>query len=197
MGNGCGAGRCALAPRSGSALRVTRARLLVATLGLVACLLASWWLRKWQRWLNWLATGADWVPVVLVTTVIALLCILTYRVRRNRSSATVRVTIVIGLTAISLVLGFTSYWKGTNGDHPTFVTPLLWTVSLMKGGIGDVGLPSGGLKNTQLCPEPMPVAGRTVTPARNASRRRPDTRRCGEGCPPASCATARRLHHAA
>src|SRR5258707_2988408 len=71
-----------LTPTSGPALRVTRALLLVATVGLIACLavLAAKWQQKWPGWVEWLGAGGDWVPVVLVNPVIALLCILTYRV---------------------------------------------------------------------------------------------------------------------
>jgi hypothetical protein len=149
-----------LTPTSGPALRVTRALLLVATVGLIACLavLAAKRQQKWPGWFEWLGEGGDWVPVVLVTAVIALLCILTYRVRRNRSSVAVPVMIVVGLTATSFVLGFSSYWRCTNEDHPQFIAPLLWTISLIKGGIGDVNLQSAGLKNAQLCPAPTPTA---------------------------------------
>src|ERR1700691_2738639 len=119
-----------LAAISGPALRVTQALLLAVTVGLIFCL----WLggaqyeRKWWRWrwLDWLGDGGDQVPVVLVTAVIALLCILTYWLRRNRSSAAVPVMIVVGLTATSLVLGLSSYWRCINANHPTFIAPLLW-----------------------------------------------------------------------
>ena len=66
--------------------------------------------------------------------------------------------IVVGLTATSLVLGFSSYWRCINANNPTFIAPLLWTVSLVKGGLGDVSLLSGELKNGKLCPEPTPTA---------------------------------------
>jgi hypothetical protein len=150
------------APISGPALRIAHTLLLVVAVGLIACLasLATHRERTWPRWvprqLQWLANGGDWVPVVVVSAVIAMLCILTYRLRRNRSSATVPVMIVAGLTMTTLVLGFTSYWRCADdhvGDHPTFITSLLWTVSLVKGGIGDTSL-----ENKGLCPRPMPTA---------------------------------------
>jgi hypothetical protein len=149
-----------LAAIRGPALRITQALLLVVSVGLIACLarLAAPREPKWRGWLRWLDEGGDWVPVVLVTAVVALLCIVTYRLRRNRSSAAVPVMIVIGLTATSLVLGFSSYWRCTNEEHPKFITPLLWTASLVKGGIGDVNLQSAGLKNAALCPSPTPTA---------------------------------------
>jgi hypothetical protein len=147
---------------SGPALRITHALLLLVAVGLVACLAAlathrGWtWPQSVPRQLQWLDNGGNWAPVALVTTVIALLCFLTYRLRRNRSSAAVPVMIVAGLTVTTLVLGFSSFWRCSDdhaGDHPTFITPLLWTVSLAKGGIGDTVL-----ENKGLCPRPIPTA---------------------------------------
>jgi hypothetical protein len=139
----------------GTALRVAQIVLLVITVGLIACLAlpAVEPQRAWPRWWEWLAGGGNWVPVVLVATVIALLCVLTYRLRRNRSSPAVPVMIVIGLTATTLALGLSSFWRCTNADHPTFIGPLLWTVSLVKGGLGDEAL-----EGTGLCPKPTPAA---------------------------------------
>jgi hypothetical protein len=150
---------------TGPVLRITQTVLLVVTVGLIACLaaLATHREKTWPLWvprrLQWLDQGSDWVPVVEVTTVIALLCILTYRLRRNRSSSAVPVMIVVGLTATSVVLGFSSYWRCTNDAHPTFIAPLLWTASLVKGGVGDVSLQSTRLASAKLCPsDPMPTA---------------------------------------
>ena len=122
-----------LAAISRPALRIAQIVLLVVTVGLVACLalLASQWERKWPRWLQWLGQGGDWEPVVLVAAVIAMLCIITYRSRRDHSSVAAPVAIVIGLTAISVVLGFSSYWRCKDEHNPTFITALLWTVSLV------------------------------------------------------------------
>jgi hypothetical protein len=136
-------------------LRLAQILLLVGTIGVTACLalLASQWQHKWPRWLQWLGQGRDWVPVALVSAVILLLCVSTYRLRRDRSSVAVPVMIVGGLTTISVVLGVSSYWRCTDERNPTFITPLLWTISLVKGGIGDQSLGQGGP-----CPAPMPTA---------------------------------------
>jgi hypothetical protein len=144
-------------------MRITQTSLLVVAVGLIAVLvllaLASGWKRKGPHRLQWLGDGGDWRPTVLVAAVIALLCILTYRLRRNRSSAATPVMIVIGLTTTSLVLGFSSYWSCTNERHPKFVTPLLWTVSLVKGGIGDTSLDTPPQGNKPgLCPYTTPTA---------------------------------------
>ena len=144
-----------LAAISGPGLRIAQILLLVVTVGLIACLalLASQWNRKWPRWLQWLGQGGDWVPVALVTAVIALLCIGTYRLRRDRSSVAVPVMIVTGLTAITVVLGVSSYWTCADEHNPAFITPLLWTVALVKGGLGDQSLAKG-----VSCPDSLPTA---------------------------------------
>jgi hypothetical protein len=136
-------------------LRTAQFLLLVVSAGLVSCLalLASEWHRKWPRWLQWLGQGADWVPVVLVTALIALLCVITYRLRRDRSSVAVPVMIVAGLSAISVVLGVSSYWRCTDEHNPVFVTPLLWTAALLKGSVGEQDLAKGGP-----CLGPTPTA---------------------------------------
>ena len=144
---------------TGPALRIVQALLAMVTVGLIACLavLANHQEREWPRWvprwLQWLADGRDWVPVVFVAAVVGLLCFLTYRLRRNRSSAAAPVLIVAGLTVTTLVLGLASFWRCTNGNHPTLISPLLWTVSLVKGSTGDFSL-----EKTGLCPQPMPTA---------------------------------------
>jgi hypothetical protein len=149
---------------TGRVLRIAQIVLLVVAVGLIACLalLANHREQTWPRWvpqwLQWLDQGGDWRPILLVTTVIALLCVLTYRLRRNRSSPAAPVMIVAGLTATTVVLGFSSYWRCTNEAHPTFIAPLLWTASLVKGGIGDVSLQSTRLASARLCPQPMPTA---------------------------------------
>lgn len=139
---------------SGLALRSAQVVLFIVAAGLIACLavFASHYQRTWPGWLEWLAKGGDWVPVVLVSAVIALLCIITYLLRRDRSSVAVPVMIVVGLTVTSLVLGLNAFWRCTNKDHPTLIGPLLWTISLVKGGIGDESLDGTG------CPKPTPTA---------------------------------------
>lgn len=144
----------------GPILRNTQRLLLVVTVALIGCLAAldTHGNSPWPAWvpdqLRWLAGGGNWVPVAIVSAVIALLCALTYGLRRDRTSAAAPVIIVASLTVTTIVLGFTSFWKCTDdhhaGNHPTFVTPLLWTASLVKGGIAD-----STLQNAGLCPNPM------------------------------------------
>jgi hypothetical protein len=102
--------------------------------------------------LDWFGRpGSGWT-ITIVFTVIAVLCILAYWSRRNRSAATVPVAIVVGLTASSAVLSFSSFLQCHDPSHPTFVTPLIWTASLVKGGVGDMSLGNG------VCPMPTPAA---------------------------------------
>jgi hypothetical protein len=95
----------------------------------------------------------SWQSIAIVTAILAVVCILGYISRRDRTSPTVPVVIVAGLTATSFVLGFSSYWSCNDKQHPTFFTPLMWTLYLMiKGGVDDRSL--GG----RLCPKAPPVA---------------------------------------
>ena len=45
---------------------------------------------------DWFGTPADWPSIAIIAVVVGLLCIVSYVVRRNRSSATVPVVIVVG-----------------------------------------------------------------------------------------------------
>jgi hypothetical protein len=147
-----------LAPISGPALRITHTLLLVITIALIVCLalLATHRDSPWPPWvpkqLQWLNNGANWEPVAIVTTVIGLLCFLTFRLQRNRTSARAPVMIVAGLTVTSLVLGLFSLWGCADNNHPKYITPLLWTISLVKGSTGDFSLKFG------MCPAQTPTA---------------------------------------
>ncbi len=156
-----------LAAMSHPVLRITQILLLVLTVGLVACLAlqALKWERKWPPWLQWLGDGGDWAPVVLVTAVIALLCINTYRLRRDHSSVAAPVIVVVGLTAIGVVLGFSSYWRCKDEHNPTFITALLWTVSLVKGDVAEQDLEKGGPCRLGPTPTALEVARLTIVAA--------------------------------
>ncbi|ORB68783.1 hypothetical protein [Mycolicibacterium tusciae] len=101
---------------------------------------------------DWFGKPADWRTILIVTAVLALLCIVSYRVRQNRTSATVPVAIVVGLFAVGFVLGLGSYWNCSGAVNPTFFTALQWTVSLVKGGLDEKSLREG------VCPVNPPVA---------------------------------------
>ena len=101
------------------------------------------------RW-SWFGRPASPATIAIVSGILALLCILSYLSRRDRASANVPVVIVVGLTATSIVLGFSSYWSCNDEKHPTFFTTLAWTASLIKGGVDDHSLEGG------VCPTPPP-----------------------------------------
>ena len=101
---------------------------------------------------DWFGRPASAPTILVVFGVVALLCIVTYWSRRKRSSAAVPVAIVVGLTAIGFILSFSSFLKCHDHNHPPFFTPLIWTASLVKGGVADMSMGNG------VCPLPPPVA---------------------------------------
>ena len=101
---------------------------------------------------EWFGEPAEWRTIAIVSAVLGALCLVSYRARHNRTSATVPVVIVVGLFVIGFVLGFSSYWPCSGSANPTFFTPLQWTVSLIKGGVEDKALREG------VCPQDPPVA---------------------------------------
>lgn len=66
-----------------------------------------------------------------------------YRVRRNRSSATVPVVIIVGLIAAGSILAFLSYATCTV-NPARFFTAFEWTTSVMTGGVDVKQLEGGG-----------------------------------------------------
>ena len=86
--------------------------------------------------------------IAIVVIVLGSVCVLSYRLRRHRQSATVPAAIVIGLTVTSVVLGFCSFWScDDDRRHTPFFATLVATASLVKGGVDD-----------RTCPEVPPAA---------------------------------------
>ncbi len=139
---------------SRKAFRLVRGVLLGVTALLLAYLVVLA-LRPSARppgWLSWFGKPGQWGGVAVVVGLVALVSILTYRGRANRQSSTVPFVIIGGLTATSFVLAFSSYWSCNDDKHPTFFTPLAWTLALLKGGIEERSLGGG------VCPGRPPVA---------------------------------------
>jgi hypothetical protein len=101
-------------------------------------------------WLSWFGRPGSSPTIAIVVTVIVTLCVLAFRSHSARRKGNVPVVVVAGLAATSAVLGFSSYWSCHDATHPTFFQPLIWTVSLVKGGVSDFSL--GG----RTCPNPAP-----------------------------------------
>ena len=102
------------------------------------------------NWLRWFGRPGSATTIAIVVAVIAVLCVLSFRSHSARRSGNVPVVVVAGLAATGAVLGFSSYWSCHDATHPVFFQPLIWTVSLVKGGVGDFSL--GG----HTCPSPTP-----------------------------------------
>jgi hypothetical protein len=105
---------------------------------------------KLPIWLRWFGRPGSATTVAIVTAVLVALCVLSFRSQSARRSRNVPVVVVAGLAATGAVVGFSSYWRCHDATHPVFFQPLIWTVSLVKGGVGDFSL--GG----HVCPSPTP-----------------------------------------
>jgi hypothetical protein len=138
-------------------LRATLLAVALILLGLL-CLLAAnpSAADKLPNWLSWFGQPGSSVTIAIVATVLVALCVLSFRSQSARGSRNVPVAVVAGLAATSAVLGFSSYWSCHDATHPVFFQPLIWTVSLVKGGVSDFTL--GGPHGGQVCPTPTPDA---------------------------------------
>ncbi|MBV8293824.1 MAG: hypothetical protein JOY55_18810, partial [Mycobacterium sp.] len=141
-------------PRSAAPSRSVQTALLAVALVFVGWLSivaarpsAAGWLPTWLRWFGRPGSAPT---IAIVVAVIAALCVLSFRSHSARRSGNVPVVVVAGLAATGVVLGFSSYWNCHDATHPVFFQPLIWTVSLVKGGVSDFSL--GG----HVCPSPTP-----------------------------------------
>ncbi|MGB6205767.1 hypothetical protein [Mycobacterium sp.] len=92
---------------------------------------------KLPIWLRWFGRTGSATTIAIVSAVLGALCVLSFRSRSARRSGNVPVAVVAGLAATGAVLGFSSYWNCHDATHPVFFQPLIWTVSLVKGGVSD------------------------------------------------------------
>ena len=76
---------------------------------------------------------ASSISIGIVVAVLALLCIVSYRTRRNPASAATPVMIVIGLFLLGFVLALASYWKCDDSTHASVFTALSWAAALVEG----------------------------------------------------------------
>jgi hypothetical protein len=140
--------------RSAAPSRSVQAALLavaVVFLGWLCILAARPSAADWlPTWLRWFGRPGSATTVAIVGAVIAVLCVLSFRSHSARRRGNVPVVVVAGLAATGVVLGFSSYWSCHDATHPVFFQPLIWTVSLVKGGVNDFSL--GG----RTCPSPTP-----------------------------------------
>ncbi len=136
-------------------------RLVQAVLSAVALVLLGWLFilaahphaaDGLPTWLRWFGRPESSTTIAIVSAVLVTMCVLSFRSQSARRSGNVPVAVVAGLAATSAVLGFVSYWNCHDTAHPFFFQPLIWTVSLVKGGMGDFSLGAG------TCPNPTPAA---------------------------------------
>ncbi|MGA9613474.1 MAG: hypothetical protein WBS15_18425 [Mycobacterium sp.] len=126
------------------------ALVLLGWLGLLAARpSAAQWLPKW---LAWYGEPGSFATLAIALTLIVALCVSSFRSHHARRSRNVPAVVVAGLVATSVALGLSSYWHCHDSTHPAFFQPLIWTVSLVKGGVNDFTL------NKQICPSPTPEA---------------------------------------
>lgn len=142
--------------RSGvSGLTAYRAGLSVFAAALVGYLAV---LALWPQIRGALPAGLQWfgrpnsaATIAIVALVLILLGAALWRSGGNRRPGA-PVAIVAGLALISAALGMVSYWRCHDDSNPTFFTPVIWTVDLVKGGNADQSLSTGS------CPAQTPVA---------------------------------------
>lgn len=142
-------------PRKAAPSRLPLAALLAVALVLLTwlCLLAARPKTANPGWLPaWFGRPGSAPTIAIVTIVIVALCWLSFRSHSARGKSNVPAAVVAGLAAASVALGLSSFWHCHDADHPVFFQPLLWTVSLVKGGISDYSL------NKQICPSTVPAA---------------------------------------
>lgn len=136
------------------ALRTTRialAALAVTTLGYLTAL-AGWpGIRDAAPDpLRWFGAPGSAATIAIVVVILAALGVAATRRRRGATGAPVAIAAI--LAVLTVLLGFASYARCHDESHPSFFTPLLWAVELVKGGDPARSLDGGP------CPVPMPAA---------------------------------------
>ncbi|HTY27825.1 MAG TPA: RyR domain-containing protein, partial [Mycobacterium sp.] len=105
-------------------------------------------------WLSWFGAPGSVASIMIACIAIGLACAVGWRSGFGQRSVGGPIGITLVLTVISAVLGFSSYAWCHDDGHPALITPLLWTGSLIKGGIDDHRLGVAA----QTCPAAAPVA---------------------------------------
>jgi hypothetical protein len=102
--------------------------------------------------LQWFGRPGSGPTIGIVALAIIALCVVSYRSGTTGGIGGVSLTIVLGLTAVNCLFGMASYWDCHDPAHPVFITAVMWTAQLIKGGTSDLNLAS------RICPAPIPVA---------------------------------------
>ena len=130
----------------------TAATATVLYLALVAAYPAL--LERLRPWTGWFGTSGSVPTILIACATIGLACLLGWRTGERHRSVGRPFGITLALTAVSAVLGFSSYLWCHDEAHPPFITSLLWTGGVMRGGLDDRRTAPG----QGLCPAHAPVA---------------------------------------
>ena len=148
--------RIAKAQLPGLRVGLVRAAVLTLTglvVGYLALLAAFPWVREsLPPGLAWFGAPHSWLSAAIACVLIALSCWLSFRAHTARSESGAPIGLIGGLTAATVLLGFSSVARCSDEQHQFFFTPLIWTMDLVTGRIDDREL------DGKLCPTETPVA---------------------------------------
>ncbi len=111
-------------------------------------------LARLRPWTGWFGAGGSVATIVIACSTIGLACLLGWRTGDRHHSVGRPLGVTLALTAVSAILGFSSYLWCRDDAHPPFITSLLWAGGVMRGGLDDRRTGPAG----QLCPAHAPVA---------------------------------------
>ena len=103
---------------------------------------------------GWFGTSGSVATIVIACATIGVACLAGWRTGSGQRSVGRPLGVTLALTAVSAILGFSSYLWCHDAAHPRFITSLLWTGGVMRGGLDDRRTAPG----MELCPAHAPVA---------------------------------------
>ncbi|MGV1089011.1 MAG: hypothetical protein ACOYBX_13600, partial [Mycobacterium sp.] len=103
---------------------------------------------------GWFGTSGSVATILITCATVGLACVVAWRSGEGHRSVGRPIGITLALTVVSAVLGFSSYFWCHDDAHPPFVTSLLWTGGVIRGGLDDRRVAPG----MGLCPAHAPVA---------------------------------------
>lgn len=125
---------------------------MVLYLALIA--IYPWLIDRLRPWTGWFGSSGSVTTIVIVCATIGLACVVAWRSGEGNRSVGFPIGVTVALTGVSATLGFSSYLWCRDDAHPPFITSLLWTGGVMRGGLDDRRVAPG----MGLCPAHAPVA---------------------------------------
>lgn len=137
----------------------TRKCLRIATYGAAAFVVAylAWVaaypsvLDRVSPWLGWFGQPGSVATITIAAVMVGLACAVAWRAGGDRSVGR-PIGVTVALTAVSALLGFSSYAWCHDEAHPGFFTGLVWAGGVVRGGLDDRHVAG------HLCPAHAPVA---------------------------------------